>query len=124
MPRPNYKTQVDPLAFDAGELRHQVRLVHLSATQDGFGQPVNDYSSPYRTTMASIRLLSGQELYQGGEFSSAAQWRIRMRWTDDNTVVGDRIVFGARVFVIQICDNLLQRNRVLQLTCLEINGAS
>jgi SPP1 family predicted phage head-tail adaptor len=121
MPKPII--QLDPLAINAGELRHQVQLCHRNATQDNFGQPVNTWM-PYRTTMASIRNLSGQELFQGAEFTSAAQIRVRMRWTDDCTVPGDRILFGARVYVVQICDNVQLRNRVLQLTCLEIDGAS
>lgn len=118
-----YRPQDNPLAVSPGDFRHQVQLCHRSPTQDAFGQPVNTWT-PYRTTLASIRNLSGQELFQSDEFTSASQIRIRMRWTDDNTVPGDRILFGARVYVVQICDNVLQRNRVLQLTCLEINGAS
>jgi head-tail adaptor len=74
--------------------------------------------------MASIRNLSGQELFQGDEFTSAAQVRIRMRWTGDNTQVGHRVAFGPHTYVVQICDNVLLRNRVLQLTCLEIDGSS
>lgn len=121
MPKPY--VQADPLALDPGELRHQVQLAALDTAQDGYGQPLNTWT-PYRTTMASIRLLSGQELYQGNEFTSAAQVRIRLRWTDDDTKPGDRVLFGARAFVIQICNNVLQRNRVLELTCLELDGTS
>lgn len=117
------QTAIDPLALDAGELRHQVQFCHLDATQDSFGQPVNTWTA-YRTTMASIRQLSGQELFQGNEFSSAAQVRIRTRWTDDNTVPGDRVLWQGHTYLVQICDNVLGRNRVLQLTCLEIDGSS
>jgi SPP1 family predicted phage head-tail adaptor len=115
--------QADPLALDAGELRHQVQLAALDASQDGFGQPLNTWT-PYRTTWASIRLLSGLELYQGSEFTSAAQVRIRMRWLDAATKPGDRVLYGARTFIVQICENVLERNRVLQLTCLEMDGTS
>lgn len=121
MPKPY--AQTDPLALDPGELRHQVQLSALDTSQDNYGQPLNTWT-PYRTTWASIRLLSGQELFQGDEFTSAAQVRIRMRWTDANTKPGDRVLYGARVFVVQICNNVLERNRVLELTCLEIDGTS
>jgi len=110
--------------LQAGELRHQVQLCHRSATVDSFGQPVNVWNPPYRTTRASIRYLSGQELYQGNEFTSASQILIRMRWTGDGTVPGDRVIFGDRIYVVQLCNNVLLRNRVLELTCLEVNGAS
>lgn len=111
----------NPLVINPGELRHQVQLCHSDPAQDNFGQNINTWT-PYRTTFASIRGLSGQELYQGSEFTSAAQVRIRMRWTDDNTIPGDRVLFGSHTYVVQICNNILLRNRVLELTCLEING--
>ena len=98
-------------------------VVRMFEAVDSFGQPLTTWTA-YRTTRASIRLLSGQELYQGEEFTSAAQLRIRMRWTDNNTKPGHRILFGGRTYVVQICDNVMQRNRVLQLTCLEIDGTS
>lgn len=115
---------VDPLAFDAGELRHPIAMLHVSSTQDGFGQPLRNWGPPYRSTMASIRLLSGQELFQSQEFTSAAQIRIRTRWTDGNTVPGDRITWLAHTYVVQIVNDVLGRHRVLELTCLEIDGAS
>jgi SPP1 family predicted phage head-tail adaptor len=96
---------------------------HLDSSQDASGQPIQSYPI-YRRTRASIRNLSGQELFQGDEFTSAAQVRIRTRWTDDNTVPGDRIFWQTHVYVVQVVNNVLGRNRVLELQCLEINGAS
>lgn len=113
----------DPLAFNAGELRHSIAMKHRDSSQDSFGQPLNNWQI-YRSTMASIRNLSGQELFQTAEFTSAQQVRIRVRWIDDSTRVGDRITWGAHTYIVQLCDNVMGRNRVLQLTCLEINGES
>jgi len=43
--------------------------------------------------------------------------------------VGDRVLYTGvdgvlHTYVVQIINNVQLRNRVLQLTCLEINGAS
>lgn len=114
----------DPLDdLNPGELRHQIALAHVSTSQDQTGQPVNTWTA-YRTTMASIRMLTGKEQYQGQEFTSGAQWLIRTRWTDDNTVPGDRVTWLGHTYVVQIVNNVLGRMRVLELTCLEIDGAS
>ena len=113
-------------AVNPADLRYEIQLASKSATVDGFGQPLNTWPL-YYTTYASIRLLSGQELYQAAEFTSASQYRIRFRWPGDLVGVissGDRVFFGNRVFVIQIVDNVQMRNIVVELTCLEIDGTS
>lgn len=121
---PKSKTQNDPLFIDAGDLRNQVSFSNVSASNDGFGQPVNTWSN-YMTTFAKVENLSGQQLYQSDAFTSQAVWRITIRWPGAGVVnVGDRCFFGAHVFVVQIVNNVLERNRVLQLTCLEIDGSS
>lgn len=108
------------------QLRNEVQLASASATVDGFGQPVNVWT-PYLTTYASIRLLKGSEIYQSAEFTSAAQYAVGMRWPGGMGITvkpGDRLFFGARVFVVQLVDDVEMRNIVLNLTCLEIDGAS
>jgi SPP1 family predicted phage head-tail adaptor len=108
----------------AGELCHRVSFSHASATQDSFGQPINTWT-PYLTTRARIENLSGQQLFQAQEFTSQAIWRITIRWPGAGVVqTGDRAFFEAHTFVVQIVNNMLERGRVLQLTCLEIDGSS
>ena len=119
-PRKVWQYGVDP-----GELRNQIQLASSSATVDGFGQALNTWT-PYLTTWASIRLLSGSEQFQSDEFTSAAQYRIVMRSPGTAATVntGDRVLFGARVFVVQLVDNVDMRDFLLLLTCLEIDGTS
>jgi SPP1 family predicted phage head-tail adaptor len=111
-------------------LRHEISLATVSTTQDSFGAPITTWSA-YLTTYAEIYQLSGQELYQGEEWSSNAQFRITIRYPNLNIVnVGDRIVFidpGTNVthtYVVQIVNDVYKRNIVLQLDCLEIDGSS
>lgn len=112
--------------INPAELRNEIQLARASATPDAAGQPVNTWPV-YYVTWASIRQLSGQELYQSDEFTSAAQVRIVMRWPGGAAVtvnVGDRIFFGSHTYVVQIADDVEMRNIVLNLTCIEIDGTS
>jgi SPP1 family predicted phage head-tail adaptor len=114
----------DPLILQPGELRHQVGFARASATQDASGQKLNTWT-PYLATRAKIENLSGQQLFQAAEFTSQASWRITLRFPGSGVIdVGDRATFAAHTFVVQIVNNVLERNRVLQLTCVEIDGAS
>jgi SPP1 family predicted phage head-tail adaptor len=112
--------------INPAQLRNEIQLARASATVDGFGQPVNTWPV-YYTTWASIRQLSGQELYQSDEFTSAAQVRIVMRWPGGAGITvqtGDRIFFQTHTYVVQIANDVEMRNIVLELTCLEIDGTS
>jgi SPP1 family predicted phage head-tail adaptor len=113
-------------SISAGDLVHQVQLASdKGGSADSFGQPSTSWT-PYLTTRAAIRNLSGQELYQAAEFSSAAQVRVTIRWPGASIVIntGDRVLFGDHAYVIQIVDNVLLRNRIVNLNCLEIDGTS
>jgi|ERR1035437_1755423 SPP1 family predicted phage head-tail adaptor len=116
---------IDPLIINPGELRHQITIGALSSTQDADGQPLNTWPV-YFTTRAKIQQLSGQQVYQGAEFTSAKQARFTMHWPGAGVTinVGDRIFFKNHIYEIQIADNVLERNRKLILTCLEIDGSS
>jgi SPP1 family predicted phage head-tail adaptor len=122
MPNPRPKANADPLALDPGELRHLVSFAHTSASQDAAGQPLNTWTA-YLSTWAKIENLSGQQLFQTNQFTSAAIFRFTTRY-HATIQVGDRIAFGSHAWVVQIINNVLERNRKLELTCLEINGAS
>jgi SPP1 family predicted phage head-tail adaptor len=112
--------------FNPASLRHSIQLTTPSSSVDSFGQPLTSWTV-YLSTYAEIRMLSGMELYQSDEFTSAAQYRIRIRWPGGSGVsvkVGDRVLFGTHVYVIQIVEDEQMRNIALRLTCLEVNGAS
>jgi SPP1 family predicted phage head-tail adaptor len=106
----------------AGELVHQVTFSHPDVTQDSFGQPINTWSN-YLTTRAKVENLSGQQNYQQSVFTAEAVWRITLHY-HPGIASGDRCFYGSHVYVVQIVNNLFERNRVIELTCLEIQGAS
>jgi head-tail adaptor len=47
---------------------------------------------------------------------------VKVRWTPDVVQAGYRVLFGARILKIQAIVNVLERNRVLMLHCLELDG--
>lgn len=117
------QSEISP-SLRAGDLCHQVKFARASAAPDSFGQPQNVWT-PYLTTRAKVQNLSGQQLYQANTLTSQAIWRVTVRWPGAGVIQsGDRCLFQAHVFAVQIVNNLLERGRVLELTCLEINGAS
>ena len=120
-----YRASNNPLAISLGELRQSVQLARASATVDSFGQKLTTWPV-YLTAHAKIENLSGQELFQGDEFTSADQVRVTIRWPGAGYPVhtGDRIFFGSHIYVVQVIDNVLERNRVVKLNCLEIDGES
>jgi len=115
------QSQISP-SLRAGDLCHQVSFSRGSATQDTSGQPLNTWT-PYLTTRARVENLSGQQLYQADAFTAQAVWRITLRF-HPGIAAGDRCFFGAHVYIVQIVNNRLERNRVLDLTCIELQGAS
>lgn len=123
--RNSIQPQGNPAAVRPGRFRHLVQLASLDSGQDNFGQPVNTWTT-YLTINAEIAQLSGQQLFQGNEFTSAAQVRISFRWpgTGFTISVGDRVFFGSHVYIVQIADSLLQMDRLVNLICLEIDGTA
>lgn len=123
--KPPVRRMPDPLFLNPGQMDQTINIAKVSATQDQFGQPVQTWTT-YLECYCKILMLSGQQLYQGEQFTSASQYEMKIWWPGEtNTInVGDRVFLGARVFVIQIVDNVKMRNVVVRLICLEIDGSS
>jgi SPP1 family predicted phage head-tail adaptor len=123
---------VPPYMIDPATLRHVIQIGGRSSTQDTSGQLLNTWPI-YLATRASIEQLSGQQLYQGDEFTSAKQVRIIIRWPGRSLPapaangvvnVGDRVFYLNHIYEIQIADNVQERNRKLVLNCVEIDGSA
>jgi SPP1 family predicted phage head-tail adaptor len=118
----------NPLALDAGALRYQVSIQVQSSTQDEMGGPVAAWT-PVLKTWAAIATSSQREVYQSGagaQFVAQVTHRVQIRWPGAVLGIagGMRVAFGDRLFQIQTVENVQERNRVLNLLCLEINGVS
>ena len=113
----------DPLTLNPGELRHTVQVQQQGTEQTATGAPVDAWSTVL-TAVAAIATLSSREVYQASQFTAEVSHVITIRWPGSSVTIqgGQRVVFGSRFFKLQTVENVLERNRVLRLHCLEING--
>lgn len=114
----------NPLAIPPGALRFQVALQQKGAgAVTGTGSPVAAWTTVL-TCMAAITTTAQREVYQTGQFSGQVTHRVSIYWPGASIAVtsGMQVLFGTRTFTIQATDNAQERNRVLHLMCLEING--
>lgn len=118
-----WNKNANPLALPPGSLRDQITIQAKGNQQDSFGAQAETWNTVL-TTMAKIDTLNIREGYQPGQFVAEATHTISMRWPGASIAIagGMRIVTGARKFEIQSIENVQQRNRVLNLKCLELNG--
>ena len=116
--------QKDPLAIDAGELRHPITIQAPVFAQDSLGgMSVSPSSfSLARETMAAIYTAGGRETSMASQIVSQVSHTVKVRWTPIVIKAGFRILFGVRFFTVQYVENVLERNRVLLLYCLEVDG--
>lgn len=123
MARPQIFASRDPLAIDAGELRHAVIIQQPQAqTTDSFGNSVTPATwTTVRTAMAAIYTAGGRETSMASQIVSEVSHVVKVRWTSDTIKANYRVQFGSRIFTVQYVENVLERNRVLLLYCLEVN---
>jgi len=114
----------DPLVVNPGELRHSIVIEQpQTSTPDSMGMSAVPVSwTTLRATWAAIYTAGGKETSQASQIVSQVSHVVKVRWTADVIKAGYRVVFGARVFTVQYAENVLERNRVLLLYCLEIDG--
>lgn len=120
---PGYTAGRDPLLVNAGELRHQVQIQQPQyAHGDARGKSMVPASwNTVRTAMSAIYTAGGRETSQASQIVSAVTHVVKVRWTSATVRAGYRVLFGDRYFTVQYVENVLERNRVLLLYCLEID---
>jgi head-tail adaptor len=111
-----------PYVIAAGELRHQVTIeqpqysagpMGMSATPTGW--------IPVRSTRAAIYTAGGKETSMASQIVSQVSHVVKVRWSADVIKANYRVLYGARFFTVQYVENVLERNRVLLLYCLEVD---
>lgn len=126
MPAQNFNA---PLAINPGDLCHRTAIQSQSKTQDPeTGEPSSDWNTVLEC-WAAIRTPTSREMYQtgqAGQFVSQVTKVVTIRWPGDSIMIagGMRVMFGARIFTIQTVENVQERNRVVNLMCLEVNGGA
>jgi head-tail adaptor len=112
---------VNPLVINPGELRHSVTISAPSSDGDAFGAGSNIWT-PILTTRASLKQITAKTLFQTGALISQATHILRMRYTSTVIEPGYRVTYSTHTYRVVNVDNVQERNRVLEILLLEING--
>lgn len=113
----------DPLVIEPGELRHSILIQSQNAAQSATGSPQESWQT-FRSTYAAIYGIGSREVYRAGQLTSQVSHVVKVRWTADAYQAGQRVLFGSRIFKVQAIVNVSERNRVLMLHCLELDGVN
>jgi SPP1 family predicted phage head-tail adaptor len=109
--------------LNPSDLRHNIQIQSQSTTRDDAGQQVDNWPTVL-TTRAKIEAVNKNERYQAGQLTSQVTHVITMRWPNVRVTAGMRVLFGSHVYTIQAPENVGERNIILQLLVLELNGAA
>jgi len=105
--------------MQAGRLRHRVTVQRATDSIDQYGDQTPTWAS-LGTVWASVEPLSGREYFAAAQMQSEVSTRIVIRPISGVTLTPkDRVKFGSRYFDIQSVINRDERNRELQLLCVE-----
>ena len=102
----------------AGKLRRIVTIEQVALAQDGTGAPVETWSTFAANVWADIEEATGREQIQAGQVNPVRPVTIRIRYLAGVTDTM-RVIYGTRTFQIETAVNVQEKNRELELTCLE-----
>jgi SPP1 family predicted phage head-tail adaptor len=108
----------------AGELVHSIQIQQPQYGQtDSFGGSVTPATwNTVRTARAAIYTAGGRETSMASQIVSDVSHVVKVRWTDIMIRANYRVFFQSRFFTVQYAENVLERNRVLLLYCLEVDS--
>lgn len=100
-----------------GAMRHRMTLVSQTQGVDAYQGPTTSYTGG-TAVWASIRVIGGRERAIAEQYAAEATVVIRIRYrTGVNAKT--RVEFGSRRFDVLWPDNVEERNRYLDLYCVE-----
>lgn len=103
----------------AGRLRHRVTLQRATDGIDQYGDQTPTWTA-LATVWAAVEPLSGREYLLAQQVHGEATVRITIRPVANVTLTPkDRVRFGARYFDVQSVINKDERNREIELLCVE-----
>jgi head-tail adaptor len=110
--------------IDPGKKRHQIQIQAPVASENNMGAPT---WPPFYTCWAAIETKAMREVFQEG-FVSQVVHVICIDWPGRRVVINasQRVVVlsSGSVYLIQAVDNVEERNLVLRLQCIQIDGAA
>ena len=109
--------------IDPGEMVHRVAIQAQTQAQDALGGQTETWNTVL-TIMAALATTASKELYQTGQFTGQVTHRVSIYWPGAGIAIlgGMRVVYGSRIFIVQTVENVQERNCILLLHCLEIDG--
>ncbi len=108
-------------AISPGQLRHLVAINSQSSTQDSFGQPALTWTT-VRTTYGGLNIVSMRESFGEGQLTAQESDIWTVRWSPVSIEPGMQLVFGGATWRIQVVSDVLRRNLILHLLCLQLNA--
>lgn len=106
----------------AGQLNRYVQIQQRGATRDTFGQQVETWIT-LKPVYAYIEALSGTERAAAQSISTDVSHRLTFRYDDifaDPRVVATyRVLYGTRIFDVNVMLNIDETNRTIQLLATE-----
>ena len=104
--------------MNAGRLRHRIEIQRATEGRNQHGGVEEDWQ-PIATRWAAIQPFRARELFAAQQVQSQVTHRIWMRYFEGLQST-DRIKFGQRIFNIDGIRNIDERNRELEVFCMEV----
>lgn len=103
--------------IDPGELRHYIALQSSTETRGTGGSVVKSWST-HTSVWARVQPLTGQVALQAQQINAELTHRITIRY-NSTLAEGDRVLWGSRIFDINVIRNLDERDIYQELLCKE-----
>jgi len=100
-----------------GQLKRKIIIQTATKVQDDFGEETETWANT-ATMWASIQPVSGSEGITGNQINPEVTHKIMMRYRAGVTPA-NRVLYGTRVFDINVVRNIFEENRWLELLCRE-----
>ena len=101
-----------------GKLRRRITIQQPTLAQNATGEMTPTWTSFAANLPAEIVPSNGKEVIQADQINAQQPILVRIRYLS-GLLPKMRLVYGARTFEIQSVANIEERNREMELTCLE-----
>jgi len=102
-------------------LRHKIDIESNSETVNSFGEVVAGWSALAASVPATVTPLRGVQREQGAQTQTELTHKVTIRYSSDVSAVTakHRVKYGSRYFDIESVVNVGERNRMIELMCVE-----
>lgn len=102
--------------MNIGKFRNRITFQSETEISDGYGGSVTTWSD-YKAVWANISTLNGKERIQGQQIETEYTHKIYTRFLNVNDKM--RVLYKDRVFEIVSAINIEERNKYLEIMCIE-----